>query len=213
MRLQTKTYVRFAPNKKSFTVCTAVSIMKYANMFKRDLISQQNKMRKMAKITLRKLHKTDIPLFYKWWNDKELREYTSGTFESMSEKVIDKTMLGHLANSLYYDFIIECDDKPIGHILIQFKKKYEIYIAIGEKDCWNKGFGTLAIRAALDWFFQNFPLENEIDLGVNIDNPRAIACYEKVGFRKIRKRTYKKYPDTYLMRRSRENDRMEKNGK
>lgn len=158
----------------------------------------------MAKIILRKLNQTDTPLFYKWWNDQELRKLTSGSFKSINDKEIEKILLEHMANDHGHDFIIECDDKPIGHILIQIKKKnYEIYIAIGEKDFWNQGLGTLAIQKALDWFFQNFPDEKQIDLEVNIDNPRAIACYEKAGFVKVKKKTYKKYPDTYLMRKFR----------
>lgn len=99
----------------------------------------------MPNISLRKLCQTDAPLFYKWWNDRELREYTPGTYEPVSKKEIEKILLEHLANPLCHDFIIECGDQPIGHILIQLKKKYEIYIAIGEKEFWSKGFGTIAM--------------------------------------------------------------------
>ena len=155
------------------------------------------------KIELKELNRSHIPHFYKWWNDNELRRLTSGQFEPMPDEEIDKVLNEHISNPDRYDFILLADKKPIGHIAIFKPKKkttFQIYIAIGEKDYWNRGIGTIAMKQALSWFFSYFPSEKEIELEVNIDNPRAIKCYEKVGFIKIKKKTYKKHPDTFLMK-------------
>lgn len=154
------------------------------------------------KLSLIKLNKRHFPLFYKWWNDPVLRDLTSETEEKISQSEIDKILGRHLLNKDGFDFIITADKKPIGHILIQRKKNkkiFEIYIAIGEKKYWNKGIGTEAMRRACWWFFKNFLKEKSIKLEVLVNNPRAIKCYEKVGFKKVRKIHHQKMSDTWLM--------------
>lgn len=157
----------------------------------------------MAKINLRPLKEGDQKLFYVWWNDAEIRKLTSAELEPIIEKEIDKTIAQHLADKNGTDFIIEADAKPIGHILIQKdgrKKYYALYIAIGEKDYWDKGYGTEALKQTCAWFWKNYPDEQIIELEVNTNNPRALRCYEKVGFQKISEKHYQKSPDTFLMR-------------
>lgn len=153
------------------------------------------------KIALIKLNKKHFTLFYKWWNDSVLRGLTSETDEEMPPDQIDKILSRHLLNKNGFDFIIIADKKPIGHILIQRKrnkKNFEIYIAIGETQYWGKGIGTIAMNQACRWFFKNFSREKLIKLQVLVNNARAIACYEKVGFRKVRK-IHQKLSDTWLM--------------
>jgi RimJ/RimL family protein N-acetyltransferase len=52
---------------------------------------------------------------------------------------------------------------------------------LGEKEFWNKGYGTEAMQLVLQHGFQTLNL-NRIMLEVYTTNPRAIRCYEKVGF-------------------------------
>lgn len=158
-------------------------------------------------ITLRTLKKEDKRLFYAWWNDQELRALTSGNFDPIGEAEINQTLGQHLVDKNGRDFIIEADKKPIGHILIskdKNEKYFAIYIAIGEKDYWNKGYGPEALRLAIDWFWQNHLQEQILELEVNQDNPRAFRCYEKVGFKKIKEKKYQDSPNTFLMRLQRE---------
>jgi len=151
-------------------------------------------------IKLRKLERADIPLFYKWWNDDELRKWTSDTYEKMDEKEIEKILSNHFDNENYYDFIIESDSVPIGHILIQKDNKddFQYYIAIGEKDHWDRGIGTESTKLASDWFFTNFP-DEILNLEVNQDNPRAIRCYEKSGFKTVGDKKNKNQKPTFVM--------------
>lgn len=154
-------------------------------------------------IILVKLNKKHFPLFYKWWNTGFLRNLTSQTYEKMTKEEIDKILSGKLQRFVTHDFIILVDGKPVGHILIQKKKgrKYfELYIAIGEKDYWDKGVGCKSIKKVLKWFFHKYPSETVVTLGVLPNNLRAIRCYEKVGFKRVRISKHKNFPDTILMK-------------
>jgi RimJ/RimL family protein N-acetyltransferase len=55
-------------------------------------------------------------------------------------------------------------------------------IVIGEKDCWNKGYGTEATRLVMQEAFETLGL-GEVRLEVFHHNERAVAAYTKVGFK------------------------------
>ena len=77
----------------------------------------------------------------------------------------------------------------------------ELRIRIGEKDYWNKGYGTEAVRRLLDMAFAAMGLRR-IHLKVYRFNRRAISCYEKNGFRKegyLHRRTGADWKDILLM--------------
>jgi len=152
------------------------------------------------RIILRKLTSKDTALFYAWWNDQELRRLTSDSSEQMSKQEVEDKIAQHLLNKDYFDFIVEADQKPVGHLLIKEEKsEFVFYIAISEKDYWNKGIGTEATRLACKWFFENFPQEESLLLEVHDSNHRAIHVYEKIGFEKIGECRYKNARPTNKM--------------
>ncbi len=55
-------------------------------------------------------------------------------------------------------------------------------IAIGERDCWGKGYGTEATRLVLDYGFVALGLHN-VWLWTVGPNERAIRAYARAGFR------------------------------
>ena len=57
----------------------------------------------------------------------------------------------------------------------------EFGIMIGDKTCWNQGFGTEAVRLLVQHGFNTLNL-NRIYLRVLENNPRAIRAYEKASF-------------------------------
>jgi RimJ/RimL family protein N-acetyltransferase len=57
----------------------------------------------------------------------------------------------------------------------------EFGILIGDKTCWNQGYGTEAVRLLLQHGFKTLNL-NRIYLRVFENNPRAVRAYEKAGF-------------------------------
>lgn len=157
-----------------------------------------------SQVKLIKITKEHFPLFYKWWNDMELRKLTSETYDKMSNGKIDKILLKNLESENCHDFIITIGGKNVGHISIdkdKSQKYYEFYIIIGEKEHWNKGYGTEAINQAIEWFFNQFPDEKCLNIEVNANNPRAKRCYEKCGFEFVKLKPYKKLTDVILMKK------------
>ena len=152
------------------------------------------------KIRLKKLKSDNVPLFYRWWNLKKLRELTSGVYKKISKKEVDEKFIGILKNKNRLDYIIFIEDDPVGHVLLQYKnKKWELYIAIGEIKYWNKGIGTKAIKIVLKNFYKNHKKSEKVYLEVNPNNCRAIRCYEKCGFKKRRIKRYKNFPKLLQM--------------
>jgi RimJ/RimL family protein N-acetyltransferase len=94
------------------------------------------------------------------------------------------------------------DDRFIGFVglhAIRWKDgEAFIGIGIGERDYWDKGYGTDAMRVVLRYAFNELGL-HRISLGVFEYNPRAIRSYEKAGFtnegreRKVLNRDGKRY--------------------
>ncbi|MDB4894638.1 MAG: putative acetyltransferase [Firmicutes bacterium] len=58
----------------------------------------------------------------------------------------------------------------------------ELRICIGEKDCWNHGYGTDAVRIAVRLAFEGLGLR-AVYLRVFVANRRAIHVYRRIGFR------------------------------
>ena len=56
---------------------------------------------------------------------------------------------------------------------------------IGEPGYWNRGIGTRALRLMLSYLFAA-KQAGAVVVDPHVDNLRAIRCYEKCGFRKIR---------------------------
>jgi aminoglycoside 6'-N-acetyltransferase len=62
---------------------------------------------------------------------------------------------------------------------------YGIDEYIGEVSGWNRGLGTRAISLLLRYLFQAKGARKVI-LDPHVTNLRAIRCYEKCGFRKVK---------------------------
>ncbi len=56
-------------------------------------------------------------------------------------------------------------------------------IMIGEKTLWDRGYGTSATKALLEYAFTELEV-GEVRLSCHPDNHRALRCYEKAGFEK-----------------------------
>lgn len=57
----------------------------------------------------------------------------------------------------------------------------ELRVCLGRKDLWGRGYGTAAVRLALDHAFSHLNLR-QVYLRVATDNERAIRAYAKCGF-------------------------------
>ncbi len=156
----------------------------------------------MEKILLRKIKLSDKRFFAKWWRDKELLKLTSGILRWISDKEVEKYFSAIFHNKKNYHFIIELNRNIIGHISLVKRKNnwHETQIIIGEKKYWDKSHGAEAIQLLIKKA-KKLGI-SKIYLEVRSDNIRAIAAYEKCGFKKsgIKKYPKNKYlPETLRM--------------
>jgi RimJ/RimL family protein N-acetyltransferase len=140
------------------------------------------------RVRLRAIERGDIPTFVRWFNDPEVRQYLL-MYEPMSEAKEEQWFEEHLQSK---DFIfgieVRTDDGwvLIGNLAlnnIDWKNRSATFgIVLGEKDYWGQGYGTDAARTMLKFAFEELNL-HRVMLDVYDFNPRAMRCYEKVGFR------------------------------
>lgn len=136
----------------------------------------------MNSINLRKIKKSDLKYFLKWWKDKDLIKLTSGFYEK-SNKVLTGYFLNIFKNNKDHCFVIKYGANTIGNTFLIHKNKnaFEIQIAIGEKEYWGKGLGTKAIKKAVKMAFEKLGYSKAY-LEVRPENIRAIKAYESCGF-------------------------------
>ncbi|NLM26031.1 MAG: GNAT family N-acetyltransferase [Firmicutes bacterium] len=135
-------------------------------------------------VTLRQIKKDDFCYIVAWSKDPEVNRYYDA---KQTENMLDishwyKNLKG---NRYQKKFMILVNEQPIGDLEFDHiawrSGEAELKIRIGEKDLWDKGYGTDAILVSLRYAFSKLNL-NRIYLRVYADNGRAIRCYQKAGF-------------------------------
>jgi len=141
-------------------------------------------------ITLRKKRLSDAGNDYSWYTDRELSSLDATSPLTMAFE----DYLEDFASELYYpypgrhSFAIETQDgKHIGNCvyynLDTEKRETELGIMIGNRDYWNKGFGTCAVNTLVSYIFNRTQL-NRIYLKTLTNNHRAQECFMKCNFTK-----------------------------
>ena len=135
----------------------------------------------------------DAEKWAEWDNDLEVglplgdEAYTLYPLEKMKEILDD--VIKH--QSKIFSIIDRATDELIGRCLLfninPVDRNAMLGIVIGEKAYWGQGYGQEAIRLLLDFGFNLLNLNN-IMLGTFEFNQRALACYQKVGFKEIGRR-------------------------
>jgi RimJ/RimL family protein N-acetyltransferase len=139
------------------------------------------------KVRLRAIERGDIPTFLEWINDPQVQRYLGRTPFPISFAEEEKWFERQLTDEKSRIFAIETEKGVhIGNIglhEIDYKDgRATLGIMIGEKGCWDQGYGTDAIKALLRFAFEELNL-HRLYLQVFDLNKRAIRCYEKCGFR------------------------------
>ena len=129
----------------------------------------------------------DVEQYVTWLNDPEVTcNLTLATAVISLEN--EKDILARLTKDHNYGIIDKETNKLIGNVgfvaINNIHRKAEIGIFIGNKEYWSKGYGYEALFLLIDYGYRVLNLNN-IMLRVYSYNKRAIACYEKVGFKKI----------------------------
>ncbi len=169
------------------------------------------------RVRFRGVERTDIPRFVEWLNDPEVIEGIlvhypisqadeEGWFDRMLTRPVDERVMGIEVKEPAGEGAAPAW-KLVGTIAflnIDWRlRSAEFGILIGDKNYWNRGYGTDAVRLLLQHGFTTLNL-NRIYLHVFDTNPRAIRAYEKAGFTlEVRERQgeYKhgRYIDVLLM--------------
>jgi diamine N-acetyltransferase len=159
------------------------------------------------RLRLRAIERSDIPAFVRWFNDPEVRQYLQ-MYLPMSQAGEERWFESQLEDRDGQVLGIETlDGTLIGNVglhRIDWKDRHAVLgIVIGEKEYWNRGYGTEAVSTLLGFAFGEMNL-HRISLRVYEYNERAIRCYEKCGFRlegRLRKARFHagKYHDELIM--------------
>jgi RimJ/RimL family protein N-acetyltransferase len=169
------------------------------------------------RIRLRRNERSDIPKFVEWLNDPEVRRYLliNLPISMANEELWFENMLKLPANEQPFGIEIrengtEAGDEHwrlIGNCSFMnidaTVRSAEVGIFIGDKSCWNKGYGTEVMGMLLTLGFDTLNL-NRIYLRVYEANKGGIRAYEKAGFiheGRLREGTFQngKYCDVLLM--------------
>ena len=129
----------------------------------------------------------DAEIYTHWLNDMEVAQYLTLATEVINMEN-ERKFLSELANRHNYGIVDLESDKLIGTCGFENIESYnrcaEIGIFIGDKNFWNKGYGTESMRLLIEYGFNYLNLRN-ISLRVYAFNDKAIACYKKIGFKEV----------------------------
>jgi diamine N-acetyltransferase len=162
-------------------------------------------------IRLRADERSDLPKFVEWLNDPDVRRYLSMSmpisqaaeeqwFENMLKRPSEEQPLGiEIKDGEGWRLIGNC-----GFFDINWRtRRAEVGLFIGDKSCWNKGYGADVMRLLLRHGFGTLNL-NRIFLRVDSENLGAVRAYEKAGFvheARLRESVFRqgKYCDDLIM--------------
>ena len=140
-------------------------------------------------VRLRAYREDDAPKAQAFLNDAETRSYLSDAYPFPytldEEKKWVAARSGYSTNE--YSFAIETlkDGRYIGgcgvHSIQARNRRVRVGIFIGDKDYWGHGYGSDAMSLLLKFAFEEMNM-HRVELKVFAYNPRAIRCYEKLGF-------------------------------
>ena len=162
-----------------------------------------------------------LTIYHKWINDPEVSDRLGVLwFPFNLEKEREWVEKNAIPDDYRKNFtIVTKNGKPIGNIsLMEIDYTHRcatLGIMIGEKNYWDRGYGTDAMKTLLEFSFNTLGL-HRIELRTLELNKRADACYKKCGFKmEGRKRKHwfyeGKYYDDLLMSILREDwDRLKK---
>ncbi|MBB6453351.1 aminoglycoside 6'-N-acetyltransferase [Salirhabdus euzebyi] len=149
-------------------------------------------------LSVRLLEEKDKTWLVKWLSDPKVLQYYEGRDRPFDLALVGEKFFSN--NQAVNRCIVLYDGKPIGYIqfyLVEGKEREEYgYLSqseiiygtdqfIGEVDFWNRGIGKLLVSSIVD-FLTKDRKAHKIVMDPQTWNERAIACYEKCGFQKVK---------------------------
>jgi RimJ/RimL family protein N-acetyltransferase len=162
-----------------------------------------------SKVILRLLEKNDLERSLQWLTDPLVNKYLSHNFKDLTNEQEEK-WFNYIQES-EQDIVFAILDRETGlhigncalHKINRKKHSSELGIVIGEKQYWDKGYGTDAVKTLLRFALGGLGL-SIIRLNVFKYNKRAIKAYSRCGFKTVKvlknRHLYNgKYWDTIIM--------------
>jgi len=160
-------------------------------------------------VRLRAREPEDESLLYQWFNDPEVTQFLSMRYpvshRTEREFLESQNQPGY--GNASFAVVKKADGVLIGGASLAEThpemRSATLGIAIGDKACWDGGYGTDTMRVLCRFGFEHMNL-HRIELEVYALNERARHVYEKVGFRLegCRRQAhfkYGRYMDGYMM--------------
>ncbi|WNB93962.1 GNAT family N-acetyltransferase [Bacillus sp. NEB1478] len=148
-------------------------------------------------LTVRKLEKKDQYLLVKWLSDESVLEYYEGRdnpfdldkvnkvfYESEEDDEI-KCMVEYKEKAIAYIQFYQLDNKTKNDYGYIDESIFGTDQFIGEVEYWNKGIGTLLVTSMVDYLIEHKNADRVV-MDPQTRNARALKCYEKCGFRKVK---------------------------
>ncbi|HXR64421.1 MAG TPA: GNAT family protein [Ktedonobacteraceae bacterium] len=141
------------------------------------------------KVLLRSLELDDLTLFWGWFADREVINYSLGTWlfpwsKSETENWLQQTLRDK--ETLTLGVVERATGKLIGYAGISSVSRVnhsgEYYIFLGDKGSWGKGFGTEVTKLIVHYGFASLNL-HRIMLTVSALNIGGVKAYTRAGFR------------------------------
>jgi len=145
-------------------------------------------MLKGKKTLIRPIEEDDVDIMYHWYHDQEVNLWSSGAWPLNTLQSKDQLAVKFLDGSpdIYRYAILDENELLIGNL--GFKEvnipaqSPVLFIVIGNKAYWGKGYGTDALITFSRFLFTQWNF-HRISLDTWDGNIRAIKAYEKVGFK------------------------------
>jgi RimJ/RimL family protein N-acetyltransferase len=144
-------------------------------------------------IALRALERDDLKLIHKWQNDEEVMRLARAqpdhaiSMEALTAE-LEKNVKGEDATTRRFGIEEKSSGKLVGWCSITYNswaKRFtsaEIGLAIGEKDRWQKGYGTEVVSLLLKESFEQLNL-HRAGWWTYAENKASIALAKKMGFK------------------------------
>lgn len=147
---------------------------------------------------LRRLTEADIPLMARWLSDDRVLEFYEGRDKPFDEEAVRQHWFDADRGRLT-QCIVEWDQMPIGYqqfypLTTEEKAEYAyppeadvwgMDQFIGLPELWSQGLGTRFVRLVAE-HAQARSTARIVTTDPRVVNARAIRCYQKAGFERIR---------------------------
>lgn len=148
-------------------------------------------------LSVRRLVKEDGYVLSKWLSDPRVLEFYEGRdrpftmseieneFISFREEKKTQALILYDGVEIGYIQFYEWDETMKNQYGYTDKVIYGMDQFIGEVTYWNKGIGSILVPSMVDYLL-NSKGADRVVMDPQVRNKRALKCYEKCGFRKVK---------------------------